>query len=99
MKGKEAPEVLKKVQKDIQHAVTVRMLRSGDMNVLLLSEAVKNDASKIPPTATIKVLKRDYLIKVPEVPLHLEIAREKYTNNNHLTGEICSSSKRLVPEL
>ena len=75
------------------------MLRSKDIDVLLLSKAIKDDASKIPSTATIKILKRDYLIKVLEIPLYLEIIREKYINNNHLIGEIYSSSKRLILEL
>ena len=75
------------------------MLRSRDIDILLLSENIKNNASKILSTATIKILKRDYLIKVLEIPLHLKIIREKYINNNHLIDKIYSSSKRLILEL
>ena len=45
------------------------------------------------------MLKRDYLIKVLEIPLYLEVTRKKYINNNYLIDKIYSSSKRLILEL
>jgi hypothetical protein len=56
-------------------------------------EASKDKAYGLPLTKKLKIYKKDYLIKIPDVPLSVRVACEKKADNIHLTTAICEASR------
>ena len=75
------------------------MLHSGDINVTVPDEASKDRAYGLPSTETLKIFRKDYLVKVPSVPLSVRVACEKGADNIGLAIAICEASKAVSPGL
>jgi hypothetical protein len=92
-------EILREVKKIISGAAAIRVLQSGDIDVIIPDEASKNRAHGLPSTEELKIYKKDYLIEVPSVPLSVHIAYEKGADNTHLATAICEASRTVSPGL
>jgi hypothetical protein len=45
------------------------VLKSGDIDVIILDEAVKDRAQELPSTEGLKIMRKDYLVKILSVKL------------------------------
>ena len=95
-KGLINEEILREIRKIISEAAAIRTLRSGDIEVTVPDEASKDRAHGLPSTADLKILRRDYLMKVPGVPLYTQIIRGKNADNVNLAETIYTSSRGLI---
>jgi hypothetical protein len=95
-KGLANEEILKEVKKIITSATAIRVLHSGDIDVTLPDEAIKDRAQGLPPTEGLKIFKRDYLVEIPGVPLSVRVACEKGADNSRLTAGICEASRAMA---
>jgi hypothetical protein len=86
-------EILKEVKKTILGAAAIRVLYSGDIDVIMLDEAFKDRAHGLPLTEKLKIYKKDYFIKILNVPLSVCVACEKEADNTHLVTAICEASR------
>ena len=98
-KGLTNEEILREIKKIISGAAAIRTLRSGDIKVTVLDEAFKDRAHGLSSTANLKILRKDYLIKVPGVPLYTQIIRGKNADNVNLAKTICTGSRGLTLSL
>jgi hypothetical protein len=97
--GKTNPEILKEVKKKIAGAAAVRVLRSGDIDVVVPDQATKDRTMAMAPTEELKVYRRDYLVEVPGVPLTTEVACGRAADNSRLARAIADESRALSPGL
>jgi hypothetical protein len=86
-------EILKEVKKIISEAAAIRVLHSGDIDIIISDKAFKDRAYGLPSTKELKIYKKNYFIKVPDVPLSVRVACEKGADNTHLTTAICEASR------
>ena len=98
-KGLINEEILREIKKIISRAAAIRTLRSGDIKVTVSDEASKNRAHGLPSTADLKILRRDYLVEVPGVPLCTQVIGGKNADNAGLAEAICTGSRGLTPGL
>lgn len=92
-------EILREVKKTISGAAAIRVLRSGDVDVTVASEEIKDRAQSLPSTENLKIIRRDYFLEVPSVPLTTGIAEGKQADNTVLAASICEASRVLSPGL
>jgi hypothetical protein len=92
-------EILKEVKKIISGAAAIRVLQSGDIDVIIPDKASKNKAYGLLLTEELKIYKKDYLIKVPSIPLSVYIVCEKEADNTHLVTAIYEASRIVSPDL
>jgi hypothetical protein len=86
-------EILKEVKKRISGAAAIRVLQSGDIDIIIPDKASKNKAHGLSSTEELKIYKKDYLIEVPSIPLSVYIACEKGADNTHLVTAIYEVSR------
>ena len=98
-RGMENEDILKEVKKTIPGAAAIRLLRSGDIDVTVPTEAARDRAMGIPPTEDLKVYRKDYLVEIPGVPLSLRVASEKSADNTQLASSICEASRPVAAGL
>jgi len=98
-KGKKAEEILKEIKRTISGAAAIRMLRSGDIDVTLPNEEAKDRAQCLPSTDDLKIIRQDYLIEIPGVPLTIQVANGRNADNGALAAQICEESKSIAPGL
>ena len=77
----------------------VRVLRSDDIDIIVLNEAALNRAQAVPPSEGLKIYKKDYLIEVAGVPLATEVKYGKQADNADLARGIESATRQLAPGL
>jgi hypothetical protein len=92
-------EIFKEVKKTILRATAIRVLHSGDIDVTVSDEASKDKAQGLPLTKTLKIYKKDYLIKILNIPLSVRVACEKEANNTLLTTAIYEVLRLISPDL
>jgi hypothetical protein len=92
-------EILREVKKIISGAAAIRVLQSGDIDVIMPDEASKDRAHGLPLTEKLKIYKKDYLIEVSNVPLSVRVACEKGADNIYLITAICEASRIISPGL
>jgi hypothetical protein len=85
-------EILKEVKKIISGIAAIRMLYSGDIDIIISDKAFKDRAYGLPLTEKLKIYKKDYFIKIPDVPLSVRVVYEKKADNTHLATAICEAS-------
>src|SRR6266513_6517966 len=95
--GKSPPELLAAVKPAIQGAYAVRQLRSGDVEVMMTDQNAKDKALNQGEIAGCKVLRQDYPVEVPGVPLTTEIKHGKVVENDEVIKEICKTTKKIIP--
>jgi hypothetical protein len=92
-------EILAEARQSIPGAYAIRQLRSGDIDVMVPDQATKDKILNQPEIEGIKVLRQDYLIELPSVPLSVSIASGKDVDNTRLIYEICAATKRTIPNI
>jgi hypothetical protein len=98
-KGMNNEEILKEVKKIISEVAAIRVLHSGDIDIIMSNKAFKDRAHGLPLTEKLKIYKKDYLIEVSDIPLSVRVACEKGVDNIHLTTAICEASRTVSPSL
>jgi hypothetical protein len=96
-KDKSAGEILTEAKKVIPGAYAVRPLQSGDIDVLVPDQATKDRILNQPDIEGCKILRHDYPIEVPWVPLSLRVNGGQGADNSSLIQEICEGTRRIVP--
>ena len=95
--GQEPGELLKTIQRTIPSAYALRTLNSGDVDVHVPSQTTKDQILNGPDAPGLKILRKDYLLEVPGVPLKTPINSGRNADNSELIQSICEATKRLVP--
>jgi hypothetical protein len=57
---------------------------SNNINIIILDEAFKDKAHELSLTKTFKIFKKNYFIKILNIPFNLRVVYEKSANNTHL---------------
>jgi hypothetical protein len=73
------------------------VLHSGDIDVIVLDETVKDRAQGLPSIEELRIFRKDYLVEVPGVPLSVRVAGEKGADNSQLAAAVCAASKAMAP--
>ena len=97
--GQDANAILPEVKKVIPGAYAIRQLRSGDIDVMVPDQATKDKLLDQPEIQGCKILRQDYPIEIPGVPLNIRVASGKTADNSSLVQDICAAMKRLIPEM
>jgi hypothetical protein len=92
-------EILREVKKIISGVATIRVLYSGDIDIIILDEAFKDRAHGLLLIEELKIYKKDYLIEVPSILLNVYVVYEKGANNTYLVTAICEASRIVSPSL
>ena len=95
--GQEPGELLKTIQRTIPSAYAVRTLNSRDIDVHVPSQITKDQILNGPDAPGLKILRKDYLLEVPGVPLKTPINSGRNADNLELIQSICEATKRPVP--
>jgi hypothetical protein len=95
--GKAPTELLTAVKPAIPGAYAVRQMRSGDIEVSVLNQSAKDRALNQAEVEGCKVLRQDYPVEVPGVPLATPIKHGKAIENDEVAKEVSAASKRLIP--
>jgi HAMP domain-containing protein len=82
--GQTPQEILKNAKTVIKGAYAVKLLRSGDVEVLVKDQADKDRALNQPPIEGIKILRQDYPVEIAAVPLSLRIDSGRNADNTTL---------------
>jgi hypothetical protein len=90
-------QLLETAKKHIPAAFAVRPLRSGDVDIYVPDQAEKDRVLNQPESEGIKILRQNYIIEIPSVPLTLGVSCCKGADNNTIIKDICDGSKKLVP--
>jgi hypothetical protein len=98
-KGMNNEEILKEVKKIILKAATIRVLHSGDIDIIIPDKAFKDRAYGLPLTEKLKIYKKNYLIEIPDISLSVRVACEKKADNIYLITAICEASRTVSPSL
>jgi hypothetical protein len=75
------------------------MLQSDDINVTLLNKEAKDRAQSLSSTDELKIIRQDYLIEIPGVPLIVQAVNGKNVDNGALAARICEESKSITSGL
>jgi hypothetical protein len=86
-------KILKEVKKIILRIAAIRVLYSGDINIIISDKAFKDRAHELPLTEKFKIYKKDYLIKIFNILLSVRVACEKRVDNIYLITAICEASR------
>ena len=84
------------MKKTITGATAIRVLYSGDIDVILPDEAIEDRAQGLPSIEGLKIFKRDYLVEISGVPLSMRVACEKGADNSYLATAICEASRAIA---
>jgi hypothetical protein len=98
-KGINNEEILKEIKKIISGAAAIRVLHSGDIDVIIPDEVFKNKARGLLLTEKLKIFKKNYLIEVSNILLSVRVACEKEADNTHLVTAIYEASRTVSPDL
>jgi hypothetical protein len=98
-KGMDNEEIFKEVKKTILEAAAIRILHSGDIDIIMPDKASKDRAHGLPLTEKLKIYKKDYLIEVSGVPLSVRVVYEKKADNTHLITAIYEASRTVFLSL
>jgi hypothetical protein len=95
--GQTPQEILKNAKTVIKGAYAVKLLRSGDVEVLVKDQADKDRALNQPPIEGIKILRQDYPVEIAAVPLSLRINSGRNADNATLIQELTKATKQIIP--
>ena len=99
IKNKSFAKLLSEAKKMILRVFAVRQLQSGDIDIIVPDQAIKNRAFNQSKIIEYKILRRSYSIKIIEVPLSLKIAERSGTDNRELIYRIYKNIKKMMTEL
>jgi uncharacterized protein YeeX (DUF496 family) len=92
-------EILKEVKKTILRAAAIRVFYSGDIDIIMLDKAFKDRAHRLLLTEKLKIYKKDYLIKIPDILFSVRVVYEKRADNTYLITAICEASRIVFSSL
>lgn len=92
-----AGETLAKARTIIPEAYAIRTLKSGDIDVLVPTQTVKDRVLNQPEVQGCKVLRQEYPIEIPGVPFSIGVTNEKSPGNEDTIRGICEGMRRLIP--
>jgi hypothetical protein len=92
-------EIFKKVKKTILRTAAIRVLYNGDIDVTVPDEASKDRAQELLLTEALKIYKKDYFVKILNIPFSVRVACEKEANNTLLTTAIYEALRLVSPGL
>jgi uracil phosphoribosyltransferase len=92
-------EILKEVKKTISRIAAIRILRSGNIDVIILNKVFKNKTHGLLLTEELKIYKKEYLIEIPDILFNVHVICEKGADNTRLTTAICEASRIVSPGL
>jgi hypothetical protein len=92
-------EILRKVKKIISGTAAIRVLYSGDIDIIILNEAFKDKAHGLLLIEEFKIYKKDYLIEILSILLSVHVVCEKGADNTYLITAICEVSRIVSPSL
>ena len=94
-----ASDLLAKVKPAIPMAIAVRKLQSGDVDVFVKDQTAKDLALCQNNYQGLKVLRQDYVLEIPGVPLNLQVTSGLHADNGELIRRIKKDTARLNPTL
>ena len=74
-------EILKNAKIVIQGAYAVKLLRSGDVEIMVKNQIDKDRALNQPLIKSVKILRQNYPVEIAAVPLFLRINSGKNADN------------------
>jgi len=86
-------EILREVKKIISGAATIRVLYSGDIDIIILDKASKNRTYGLLLIEELKIYKKDYLIEIPSILFSVHVVCEKRADNTYLITAIYEASR------
>lgn len=95
--GSDPTIVLQALRQVVPGLIAVRPLKSGDVDVHVKDQAAKDRLLNGADPVGCKVLRKDYLLEVPGVPLSLEVAHGKGSDNATLIKDIKAATSRIAP--
>jgi hypothetical protein len=98
-KGINNEEILREIKKIISGVATIRVLYSGDIDIIILDKVFKDRAHGLLLIEELKIYKKDYLIEVPSILLNVYVVYEKRADNTHLITAIYEASRIVSPGL
>jgi len=90
---------LKEVKKIIIGATVIQVLYSSDIDETLPDEVIKNRTQGLLLIESLKIFKRDYLVKILGVLFSVRVACEKGADNSYLVTAICEASRAIILKL
>ena len=66
-------EILREIKKTIVEAAIVRVLRSGNIDIILLDKTIRDRTQALPSSKRITIYRREYLVEVPFILLSIYI--------------------------
>ena len=94
-KGLDNREILEEIRKIILEVAAIRILQSGDINVIVLTKAVKERAQSLILSNELKVYRYNYLIELLGVLLATRVIYSKQADNGGLATNIYEALKQL----
>ena len=98
-KGKTPAEILAAIKPTIQGAYAVRPLKSGDIDIMVPDQKAKDQALNQQDGEGYKILRQDYPVEIPGVPLSIGIKEGKGADNTELIRNICNATKKTIPTI
>ena len=95
--GAEPEQLLTSIRTHIPKAVAVKVLHSGDVEVVLPNQQAKDQAITQGDTPEYKILRQDYPVEVIGVPLNIQVESGRGATNSQLIQRITEATKKLVP--
>jgi hypothetical protein len=86
-------EILRKIKKIISEVTAIRILYSGDIDIIILNKAFKNKAYGLLLIKELKIYKKDYLIEISSILLSVYVVYKKGADNTYLITVICEASR------
>ena len=99
LSSKKPTEILKAVTPIITGAYAARTLRSGDIEVAVVTQQDKDRALNNLNTQEFQVLRQDYPVELWGVPLDTPIDHGRNADNSRIISGIKEATKRLIPNL
>ena len=97
--GKSNAELLSAAKIAIPGAYAIKAMRSGDIEVMVPDQATKDRVLNQQSVKEVKILRQDYLVEIPGMPLSMRIASGKNADNHELIQELIKANKRLIPSI
>ena len=90
-------EILREIKKTISGVAAIYILKNGDIDITISDKASKNRVYSLPSITDLIILRKDYLIEMPEVPLSTQVAGGKNIDNIGFIKSIYIGSRGLTP--
>lgn len=94
--GLTATEALQRVRATLPQAVAINRLRSGDIDITMATEEARDSANLVPSTEQLSIIRKEYVVEVPAVPLTVPVRNGKHADNSGLITATTIETQRLL---